>query len=218
MSLTSHAAGAGKTKVVSRVIDHIRDELSRRRNDEAFAYFYYSRNDPKCCTPLAAVCSLTRQLSLGVNGRGMHVSLVRLFKSNQSRSLALDKMDNEAAKRLLLEFVDAFAQTTLVLVALDECKEALRMTLVDLLEKLTSGASKPVKIFISSRIDREIAVRLDSGPIVAIKATKNQDDIAMFVEAEIASRPHWRRRLSDELQVEIVRMLCEKSNGMYVST
>jgi hypothetical protein len=144
----------------------------------------------------------------------MHNALVGLYKDKQSRGLASAKMDDEAAKQLLRVFVDAFPQTTLVLDALDECHEALRMAFVDLLESLTCDAVNPIKVFISSRLDSDIAERLESGPNVAIQATDNQDDIAMFVKAEIASRPHWRRKVSDELQGEIVETLCEKSRGM----
>jgi hypothetical protein len=188
--------------------------LARQHNDETFAYFYFNRNDPSRCTPSAALCSVTRQLSLTADGRGMHSALVRLYRSKQSRGMAADKMDYEMAKQLLREFVDAFPQTTLVIDALDECEEATRMGFVDLLEDLARSAARPIKVFVSSRLDRDIAERFESGPSVAIRATDNQNDIAMFVRAEIAGRPLWRRKLSEQLCAEVVDTLCEQSSGM----
>jgi hypothetical protein len=208
------AAGAGKTKLVSRVIDDIGEQLKSQPNNEAFAYFYFNRNDPNRCNPSAALCSLTRQLSLTADGRGMHSALVRLYKSKLTRGMALDKIDDEAATQLLREFVDAFPQTTLVLDALDECDEAVRMEFVDLLESLARDATKPIKIFISSRLDSDITERLKGGPNVAITATDNQNDITVFVEAEIAKRPLWKQKLSEQLRSEVVHTLCVRSRGM----
>jgi hypothetical protein len=128
--------------------------------------------------------------------------------------MALDKIDDEAATQLLCEFVDAFPQTTLVLDALDECNEAVRMGFIDLLEKLVRDAAKPIKIFISSRLDSDVTERLKGGPNVAITATDNQNDIAVFVEAEIVKRPLWWQKLSGQLHGEIIQRLCKESLGM----
>jgi hypothetical protein len=190
------------------------DALSRQPNDEAFAYFYLNRNDPSRSHSSAALCSLTRQLSFTADGRGMHGALVRLYKSKLTRGMASEKIDDEAATQLLHEFVDAFPQTTLVLDTLDECDEAVRMEFVDLLESLARDATKPIKIFISSRLDSDITDRLKGGPNVAIMAKDNQNDIAVFVEAEIAKRPRWWQKLSGQLHSEIVKRLRDESNGM----
>jgi hypothetical protein len=74
-----------------------------------------------------------------------------------------------------------------------------------------------VKFFISSRLDRDIAERFETGPNVAITATDNADDIARCKEAELAEHQQWSRKLSDALRKEIVRTLCAKSGGMYVT-
>jgi hypothetical protein len=144
----------------------------------------------------------------------MHGSLVKLYKSKLSRGLASEMINDEAATQLLREFVDSFPQTTLVLDALDECEEAVRMELVDSLENLALSATKPVKVFISSRLEQDIAERFKDGPNVAITATDNKNDIAVFVAAEIARRPLWRQKVSKQLRSEVIKTLCEKSNGM----
>ncbi len=83
-------------------------------------------------------------------------------------------------------------------------------------EVLARYAAKPHKIFTSSRLDLDIVECLASGPNVEIQATDNEEGIAMFVKAEIASRPPWQQQLPDQLQAEVVQTLCEGSNGLYV--
>ncbi len=210
------AAGAGKTKIVSRVIDDIGEQLEGQPNDEAFAYFYFNRNDASRQSPSAALCSLVRQLALSADGDAVQRALMQLYREKRKRGFAAEQLHDGDAEQLLRQFVDVYPQTTLVLDALDECDARARMPFVNLLERLAGNALKPVKFFISSRLDRDIAERFETGPNVAITATDNADDIARYVEAELAERQQWTKKLSDALLKEIVRTLCVKSCGMYV--
>ncbi len=74
--LTIHAIGAGKTRLTSKVVDHIQLVLESQRNDEAFAYFYINRNDASRSSPSAALRSIARQLSATADGSAMHKALV----------------------------------------------------------------------------------------------------------------------------------------------
>jgi Cdc6-like AAA superfamily ATPase len=210
------AAGAGKTKVVSRVIDHIQEELADQPNNEAFAYFYFNRNDPSRHSPPAALCSLVRQLSVSAKDQALPHALAQLYlnKKRQQRELAEDCLHEVDAAQLLCQLADVFPQTTLVLDALDECDAETRLSLVNLLEELVRKASRPVKILISSRLDQDIRQRYESGPNVAIRAVDNQDDISQYVKAKMVERPDWSGNLSSSLREEIVQTLTDKSEGM----
>ncbi len=210
------AAGAGKTKVVSRVIDHIQEELANRPNDEAFAFFYFNRNDSSRHSPPAALCSLVRQLSVSAKDQALPHALAQLYRSKkqQQRELAEDCLHEADAAQLLCQLAGVFPQTTLVLDALDECDAETRLSLVNLLEELVRKASRPVKIFISSRLDQDIKQRYESGPNVAIRAADNQDDISRYVEAKMAERPDWSGKMSSSLLEEVVQTLTDKSDGM----
>ncbi len=116
-----------KTKVTSKVIDHMEEVLASQRNDEVFTYFYFNCNDSNCCTPSAALCSLTRQLSVTTDGGAMHSTLMQLYASKRPRGIASAQIHDDAARGLLRQFVDSFAQTTLVIDALNEFIEAERM-------------------------------------------------------------------------------------------
>jgi hypothetical protein len=202
--------------VVSRVIDHILEELAGGPNDEAFAYFYFNRNDSSRHSPPAALCSLVRQLSVSVNDRALPHALAQLYRSKkqQQRELAEDCLHEADAAQLLRQLAEVFPQTTLVLDALDECDAETRLSLVKLLDELVHSAGRPVKIFISSRLDQDIRQRYESGPNVAIRAVDNQDDISRYVEAKMADRPDWSGKMSSGLREEIVQTLADKSEGM----
>jgi hypothetical protein len=55
-------AGAGKMKLVSRVVDRLIDELEPTQNDEAVAYFYCDRNQRDQQDPARFLRSYVRQL------------------------------------------------------------------------------------------------------------------------------------------------------------
>jgi hypothetical protein len=192
----------------------MKEVLAVQRTDEAFAYFYFDRRDSSRCFPSAAICSLTRQLSVTADGRAMHRAVVGLYETREQRSVGSGQVDDDAAKQLLRDYVDTYPQTTIVLDALDECDYDSRGAFVSFIEDLTCNASKPVKVFISSRLEVDIAERLKGWPCIAIGATDNQDDIATLVKAELERRASWTQRISADLRAEVVRTLCQKSGGM----
>ncbi len=60
---------------MSRVIDHVRQALVDRRNNEGFAYFYCNRNDDSRSTPSAVLRSFLRKLSLSADGQAVQREL-----------------------------------------------------------------------------------------------------------------------------------------------
>jgi ankyrin repeat protein len=193
--------------------------LASRPNDEAFAYFYFNRNDSSRRSPPAALCSLVRQLSVLTSDRGLPQALVQLYygKKQRQRELAEDCLHEADAAHLLRQLAEVFPQTTLVLDALDECDSETRLSLVNLLDELVRSAGRPVKIFISSRLDEDIRQRYKRRPNLAIRAVDNQDDIARYVKATMAGRPDWSGKVSHSLRQEIVQTLMDRSEGMLVT-
>ena len=208
-------AGAGKTKLVSTVIDSLRSTLRIAKNDESLAYFYCDRNQSDRQNPVLILSSLVRQLSTSQSWDAIQPSLVRLYTEKEKTGFASNEISIEESEKMLLELVNIYPQTTLVLDALDECDRRTRGRLIEVLDELLEQSSKPIKIFISSRPDQDIKDRFDSGPNVGIQATDNQDDIAMFVDNKIEKSPEkWHKKISADLRRDIRKILVEKSNGM----
>lgn len=116
---------------------------------------------------------------------------------------------------MLADLFQLYPQTTLVLDALDECDKETRLGFINILDNLIAESTKPIKILISSRRDRDIKHRFKDGPNLEIRAIDNQEDIAMFVKHEItASEKYWQHEISFELQELICDTLVDRSGGM----
>ncbi|KAH0538447.1 hypothetical protein FGG08_004945 [Glutinoglossum americanum] len=208
--------GAGKTKLVSTVVDDLLGSFGQHPNDEALAYFYCDRNESVRQDPELILRSFARQLSVSRNSDAIQHSLVQLYYQKRKNGFASGKLKIEESRDVLLQLVRIYPQTTLVLDALDECHKETRAQLVDILDMLITQSPKPVKIFISSRPDRDIKHRFECGPNVHIKATDNHDDIAKFVDDRLNNSPEdWRNSISPDLKREIREVLVDKSEGMF---
>lgn len=208
-------AGAGKTKLASTVVDDILRALDGQRNDEALAYFYCDRNQMDRRDPVSVLRSAVRQLSTTRTGDAIQPSLAQLYQQKRQTGFASGILDMKECVDLLLQYVNIYPQTTLILDALDECDPRTRKRLIIALDDILARSSKPIKIFISSRPDEDIKYRFETGPNVDIQATDNQNDIIKFVAAKIDEDDKIRRnKLSSDLKEGIVNTLSHKSQGM----
>lgn len=119
----------------------------------------------------------------------------------------------ELCKQQLLESVEFYPKTTLVLDALDECEPQSRWQLVKMIQDLTSKSGRLLKVFISSRPDGDIRELFASQPNITIQAADNQEDIEIFVNKEIIRHRRWNK-ISPLLRDEIVKTLLDRSSGM----
>lgn len=121
----------------------------------------------------------------------------------------------EDCKGLLLQFVNTYPNTILILDALDECDKQKRRILIETLDYLLDNAQRPLKVFISSRPDGDIKDKFKSRMNIEIQATDNHADISKFVSQEIAKHRRWSK-MSGDLQAEIIETLHNRSQGMSV--
>jgi hypothetical protein len=203
-------AGAGKTKLVSRVIDHI----SKNPCDQALAYFYCNRNESTRRDPENILRSFVKQLSMSSSTSTVHNALVEIYKKKERAGFASAKLTFEDSQSLLLVLIQEYSQTILVLDALDESDERVRVELIGFFNYLVAK-SQHLKIFISSRRDDDIKCQLEKKANIGIEATDNSDDISKFVAEKIhQGQKHRRKPISENLRNEIVQTLLEKSQGM----
>jgi hypothetical protein len=126
------------------------------------------------------------------------------------------KMNAAIGRAKLLELLDLYDYTVIILDALDECDPESQNRLVETLSFLTSASKRPVKLFISSRPDPDIAKSLQEWCSIAVDATQNQPDIDQFVKLEISKHKRWNN-MPSVLKDEILQKLSTGSDGMYVS-
>ncbi|KAI0817325.1 hypothetical protein GGR55DRAFT_12746 [Xylaria sp. FL0064] len=204
--------GAGKTFLTSKVITHTQARLEAAQNQEGFAFFYCDRNDEERRNPLSVLKSYVRQLSTTAeNPERVGPQLLKFCKKlRQSASeLGFDDCANQ-----LLESVNLYRKTTLILDALDECEPGSRRNIIKTIEALSSKSQRPLKMFISSRPDRDIRSKFLNKPNIEIEATRNDEDIRKYINEEIINHGGWED-MSEGLREKIVAALLEKSQGMF---
>lgn len=191
-------------------MDHV-SGLLETANEEGFAFFYCKRDEESRRNPLSVLQSCVRQLSTPTaRSNEMRAVLRRLcYKSR----LEGGNLSFALCKQQLLESVNLYPKTTIVLDALDECDPDTRCELVETIDYLLSEARRPLKVLISSRPDGDIRDCFAARPTVAIDATDNHGDIQKYIGEAIVKHRRWNR-ISKPLRDEIIRTLSDRSGGM----
>lgn len=151
-----------------------------------------------------------RQLSTSANFEN-HVRKELLERCQQLKLNTL-VFGLDDCKLELLASVKLYSRTTLVLDALDECDPRNRWKILKIIGDLLESTCA-VRVFISSRPDRDIRDEYHSIPNIEIQATDNAHDIQKFIREEIEGHGNWRY-MGQDLQNDIVTALFDKSQGM----
>ena len=218
---TNKIAGAGKTKLISVVVNSLRRDLEKSTlsRREAMAYFYCDRNKDDRRNNSDIFRSLVRQLSTPWDGDSIPTSIDDCFAGKEKHGFPSTSLTFRESAVLVHNLLKGYTKVTIILDALDECDESSRHLLIDELDKLVSEPSSCVlKVLISSRPDKDIKYRFEGGPNVCIKATDNQEDIKTFLTNAIRPSPgDWKRTVTScpGLEDEIVNTLHQKADGMY---
>ncbi|KAK5989227.1 Vegetative incompatibility HET-E-1-like protein [Cladobotryum mycophilum] len=212
--------GMGKSFLASTVIDRFRipDMASQAhdpKNKEGFAYFYCEKGDGGLGEPLSVLQSYVRQLStVPAYQDFMQKRLIRLYRESRKAGV---KLGFDACKEQLFESVNLYPKTTLVLDGLDECDLDSRRRLIEILAELVEKAKNPIKLFISSRPEQDIANALPSDSIIKVNASDNKGDIRKFIEQkmeEIERQGRWKS-ITPELKNKVKNTLSIKTEGMF---
>ncbi|OCK86545.1 ankyrin, partial [Cenococcum geophilum 1.58] len=213
--------GSGKSKLVSIVVEDAFNSLHAGRNPQP-VYFYCSRNtaEPGRSDPKAILASLAKQLSFLEPGKPLLKPTVDLYKQKEAEDFASGGLQIEESYALIIQLVEQYPLTTIVIDALDECDPGKRLDLLKALEKILRESSGLVKIFVSSRDDHNIVIRLQRYPNLEIKSDRNSDDIVVFVkdQTERLIEDGKLLRCSDsqtEMKELIVKKVIAGANGMF---
>ncbi|KAL6890461.1 hypothetical protein GGI43DRAFT_387665 [Trichoderma evansii] len=211
--LLKGAGGTGKTYLTSKVIDHIRQILETSPHDEGFAYFYCNRSGSSMQQPLVVLQSFVRQLSgkaFDDSGK-IQSSLVQRCSKAKREMRELSYRDCE---ELILESLNLYSKTTIVLDALDESDIAtynLAKYLIQMMEK----TERPIKVFISSRPDREYLEEVFKDKfLITVDANNQQDDIQKYLQDKLYSTEKFKGR-KQEIQDEVKDIFNTKGCGMF---
>ncbi|KAJ5841875.1 hypothetical protein N7534_011705 [Penicillium rubens] len=204
--------GTGKTYLTSRVIDLVQGMLNDLPKDEGFAFFYCDKTEATRGQPQSIFQSYVRQLSTSAsNPESIQTQLKEICQKSQEAGSTLR---SGACKKQILESLNLYSKTTLVLDALDECGPESREELIDALRLFLRESKNTVKVFISSRPDPDIQSQLEGSISVSIQASNNQTDIQNFLEKELEKLAKTTACIR-RLKTNIVDKLLERCQGMF---
>jgi hypothetical protein len=231
------SAGAGKTKLVSSIVDHFlqlhdttkRHDLDDEKDlpsgpldalkimlperptipDTSFAFFYCRRTQEERRSPENVLCSYLKQLALA------HEKALALLRGKYLEKKRGGFLSNTLGlvegQELLAKMVKLRSQTILVLDALDECREDSRHNLITVLNELIDRGLK-VKVIISSRRDDDITAEFEDKINFNISATDNGGDIMSFVRGKIEQYRNSRtmkRRINSVISKELEQKIID---------
>ncbi|KAF4860934.1 Ankyrin repeat and SOCS box protein 3 [Colletotrichum siamense] len=210
--------GTGKSFLSSKVIDRywIRGKPAsqmRSGHDEGFAFFYCNSSDPTRHSTKSILRSYIRQLGeISHHPESVHEAMNNLYRKKEQIQSDITVEDCETA---LIEMINTYPRTVLILDALDECRKDVRRQLGELFKRLVKNSNRLLKIFITSRqepghdIGEYLKSLHGSRAMISISTSDNQGDIRKFIDAEVANFPKtWDNKT-------ITRTLVEKSDGMF---
>lgn len=185
------------------------------------AFFYCSRNtaEPTRSSPDAIIASIARQLSSLQPGLPLLPPMVATYKKREIEGFASGPLRMDESRALIIQLVEHYPLTTIVIDALDECDPERRADLLETLETILQESSRLVKIFVSSRDDQDIVCHLQSYPNLELVSNKNMDDIASFVRAETQNLIKRKKLLrssinKEELKDDIIDQVTKGAGGM----
>ncbi len=206
----------------STVIRQLQIENSKFENAAPIAYFYCQRNtaEPQGSDPTEVLRAILKQLLCYKQWQGESSTVV----AYRERTTEADENGSELSRLDLLETTNQITEiastmpVTILVDALDECRSDQRHQLLQALDVLLADSAHLVKVFVSSRDDIDIVLKLQKHPNIYVNVNDNKHDINRFIRTEIKKAQSDGRLLrgivSPELKNFITESLARKAEGM----
>lgn len=143
----------------------------------------------------------------------------KAFEEEQEQGGTSGSIDFDDSQTLVLQLINIYPVTTIIIDALDECSKEARRRILNFLKTTLAGASSMVKFFLLSREEGDVVFNLKSFPNLWISSRNNQTDIETFVRVEthqlIAKGSLLlHSQFKESLEEEIVAKLAKDADGM----
>ena len=149
------------------------------------------------------------------NGR-IHKVVTNIYTKREEEGFLQGPLRLEESVELIIQLANR--EIAIVIDALDECDPTVRHRLLSGLTRVVKEAPGLVKVFISSRDDEDITLRLENLPNLYITTSHNPYDIEQFVRSEVDQAIKDKRLLnrcpSASLVEAIMERLTKQTQGM----
>lgn len=162
--------------------------------------------------------TIVKQLSSPQDGLPLRKEVVSVYEARKKSGFSSKSLAFQESLDLIISLANTYLQTTIVVDALDEYDPEKRKRFLHSLQTIISDSSSLVKIFVSSRDDSDIVLRLEDVPNLSIEAKDNEEDIQKFVQQEITrcikDKELLRGKVDEKLKEKIIASLTNGSQGM----
>ncbi|KAI9888993.1 MAG: hypothetical protein M1814_006051 [Vezdaea aestivalis] len=213
--------GSGKSKLVSLVVDDVKEANLASDTPEPLAFFYCARDpaEPERGVPVSIFRSLVRQLACLKPSYPIMSPVLAKYASREESNFGFTDLSLDECVDLILELGKVYPSMALIIDALDECEPDTRLEILEKLDEILQDSTNLVKIFVSSREDSDLVCKLENSPNLYIEAVDNKEDIERFVKGEversIKSKKLLRGCISSELKDLTVTTLIDGAQGMF---
>ena len=208
------------------IIELLSRESSANQASAPIAYFYCVRNatEPKRANPDEIMRSILKQLSCMKSDLPIREPVPKVYMEKKEvaddSGCEIESLDITECVQHILAVLEK-TSATIIIDALDECDSNRRHQLLMALDDIIQHSTSLVKVFISSRDDKDIVSRLEHSPNVFINASDNIEDIKHFVRLEVERSIEDRKLLSGEVSEDLKHLmmstLIDQADGMYVT-
>lgn len=197
----------------------IEEERAALDEHQGLAFFYCNRNfaERERASPEAILRSIVRQLSMS----GPHARLSKVvaakYTERERKHFADGPLRLDECADLIIKLTEEYKNTAIIIDALDECDVSTRHNLLAALSSIMQHGSS-TKIFVSSRDDKDITLKLSGLPNLYIKASNNAQDIDQYVHFKVEQAMTNRWLLDGNISAETVQLISDtlknKAQGM----
>ncbi|KAJ7922682.1 ankyrin repeat-containing domain protein [Mycena leptocephala] len=198
--------GAGKTVLVSIVVDHLRRDLESEDIGVAVIYLNHKETDDHSIKMLLA--SLWRQLILK---KSISPALRELYNDHCEKGTGPSA---DEAQAILSSIILEYSKVFILVDALDEYPEQQR----DALLRRISALEPTVNLMLTSRPHITFAHIISTADLETLEMKATEDDIRRYIDAQIMNSSRlskyisMRPTLRDEIETKIVN----RSGGMFL--
>jgi Cdc6-like AAA superfamily ATPase len=192
--------GAGKTILVSTIVDHLQDKFV---NDPdigvAYIYFNYQRSQEQ--EPLHLLGSLVRQLTEANGPQNVPANIQALFKNHDDGQQPLAMKDIMAA---FTSAIKAYTKVLIILDALDEYQDRLQNLLSTILEVRQAD---PFSLLATTRPLSAVTIQLPTAKVKEIRA--DDGDVLSYINSRmgelLSSRISRHPHLQELVRTEVLK-------------
>lgn len=187
--------------------------------NDVLAYFYCNYREETRRDPAFVLRALVKQLCLVGSSNELPEIVLSIYQKRVDQGHQTGPLHLDESRDLIVALSTGFAQTTIIIDALDECNRDTRRGLFLTLKHIINSTAH-VRIFLTGRNDDDILRILHGFPSHYLDATDNSGDISTYINSEIQRCSREGLLLDGEidqgLESEIVLALEKGADGMYV--